>query len=111
MFASDRVEVGSLVLDVGARWDHYNASALFPRTPGFTVNNPRATLYPNAATDPAQYAAFLADTAIWTPSKGHHALSPRLRVSFPVTEKTGFRLSYSHQVQSPAAAATGRGVP
>src|SRR2546426_10686921 len=29
------------------------------------------------------------------------SLSPRLRVSFPVTEKTGFRLSYSHQVQSP----------
>jgi len=24
-----------------------------------------------------------------------------LRVSFPVTEKTGFRLSYSHQVQTP----------
>src|SRR5207244_4222628 len=32
---------------------------------------------------------------------GHRALSPRLRVSFPVTEKTGFRLSYSHQVQTP----------
>src|SRR5207245_5462129 len=64
-------------------------------------NNPRASLYPDAATDPAQYAAFLADTGIWTPSVGHRALSPRLRVSFPVTEKTGFRLSYSHQVQSP----------
>ena len=35
------------------------------------------------------------------PSTGHRALSPRLRVSFPVTEKTGFRLSYSHQVQTP----------
>ncbi|OYV64327.1 MAG: hypothetical protein B7Z72_13385, partial [Gemmatimonadetes bacterium 21-71-4] len=29
------------------------------------------------------------------------ALSPTLRVSFPVTDRTGFRLSYSHQVQTP----------
>jgi hypothetical protein len=28
-------------------------------------------------------------------------LSPTLRVSFPVTDRTGFRLSYSRQVQSP----------
>jgi len=101
LFAADRLDLGDVVLEVGARWDYYDSKALFSNTPGFIFNNPRASLYPDAATDPAQYAAFLADTGIWTPSKGHHALSPRLRVSFPVTEKTGFRLSYSHQVQSP----------
>ncbi|MBI1967063.1 MAG: TonB-dependent receptor, partial [Gemmatimonadetes bacterium] len=54
-----------------------------------------------AATDDAVYASMLADPAIWTLSVGHKTLSPRLRVSFPVTEQTGFRLSYAHQVQTP----------
>ena len=104
MFASDRVELGSLVLDVGGRWDHYNANALFPRTPGFIFNNPRATLYPNAATDPAQYAAFLADTGIWTPSRGHHALSPRLRAAYALSPSTSLRAGYGQQAQLPSFA-------
>jgi hypothetical protein len=29
-------------------------------------------------------------------------LAPSIRVSFPVTDRTGFRLSYAHQLQSPA---------
>src|SRR2546425_10142001 len=105
MFASDRVELGSLVLDVGGRWDHYNANALFPRTPGFIFNNPRATLYPNAATDPAQYAAFLADTGIWTPSRGHHALSPRLRAGYALSSRTSVRIGYGQQAELPSLVA------
>ncbi len=101
LFAADRLDLGDVVLEVGARWDYYDPKALFSTIPGFTFNNPADTLYRDAATDDAQYAAFLADREIWTPSEGHHALSPRLRVSFPVTEKTGFRLSYAHQVQTP----------
>src|SRR2546430_16015537 len=31
----------------------------------------------------------------------HNAWSPRVQVSFPVTERTNFRLSYAHQVQTP----------
>jgi carboxypeptidase family protein/TonB-dependent receptor-like protein len=101
LFAADRLDLGDVVLEVGARWDSYDPKALFAKTPGFTFGNPASSLYPNAATDDAQYAAYLADTNIWTPSKVHHALSPRLRVSFPVTDKTGFRLSYAQQVQTP----------
>lgn len=102
IFGSDRLDLGDVVLDVGVRYDYYNSNALFARTPGRTYSHPRYQAnYANAPTDPAVYAAYLADTAIWVPSAGHSALSPRLRVSFPVTENTGFRLSYSHQVQTP----------
>jgi hypothetical protein len=101
LFAADRLDLGDVVLEVGGRWDYYNPKALFSRVPGFIFNNPLAANYPDAATNDGQYAAFLADTGIWTPSQGHHTLSPRLRVSFPVTDKTGFRLSYAHQVQTP----------
>jgi outer membrane receptor protein involved in Fe transport len=33
--------------------------------------------------------------------QSHGYLSPHLQVSFPVTDRTNFRLSYSHQVQAP----------
>ena len=31
----------------------------------------------------------------------HDYLSPHIQVSFPVTDRTNFRLSYAHQVQAP----------
>jgi hypothetical protein len=102
LFVSDRLDLGDVVLEVGARYDYYNSNALFAKTPGRIYSNPvYGANYVNAPTDPAVYAAFLADTNIWAKSVGHHTISPRLRVSFPVTENTGFRLSYSHQVQTP----------
>src|SRR5262249_53957927 len=33
--------------------------------------------------------------------KSHNYISPHIQVSFPVTDRTNFRLSYSHQVQTP----------
>jgi len=33
--------------------------------------------------------------------ESHSYLSPHVQVSFPVTDRTNFRLSYSHQVQAP----------
>jgi hypothetical protein len=33
--------------------------------------------------------------------KSHHYISPHAQVSFPVTDRTNFRLSYAHQVQAP----------
>jgi hypothetical protein len=102
VFGSDRLDLGDVVLEFGLRYDSYNSNTLFPRTPLRVYTHPRYQAnYINAPTDPAQYAAFLADTLIWIKSVAHTAISPRLRVSFPVTEHTGFRLSYSHQVQSP----------
>ncbi len=35
------------------------------------------------------------------PDQRHSYLSPHVQVAFPVTEKTNFRLSYAHQVQTP----------
>jgi hypothetical protein len=39
--------------------------------------------------------------SVFQKAESHTNWSPRVRVSFPVTDKTGFRLSYSHQVQTP----------
>jgi hypothetical protein len=87
------------VLELGARWDYYNSKALFPNTPLFISSAGPALWNPLSATDDTAYANSLSRT--FTPAVGHSRISPRLRVSFPITEHTGFRLSYSHQVQSP----------
>jgi len=97
LFASDRLDLGDVVIEVGARYDYYNANALFANTPGRIYSNPAWS--PQAATNDDSLAAAI--SRVFTPSVGHHTISPRLRVSFPVTENTGFRLSYSHQVQTP----------
>jgi hypothetical protein len=102
IFGSDRLDLGDVVLEFGLRYDYYNSHTLFSRTPGRIFTHPDFTAqFATAGTDDAVYQRFLADTNVFVPSVGHHAISPRLRVSFPVTEATGFRLSYSHQVQTP----------
>jgi outer membrane receptor for ferrienterochelin and colicin len=99
LFASDRLDLGDVVLELGARWDYYNSNALFPNTPLYVSSAGPAYWNPTSATDDTAYANSVART--FTEAVGHSSISPRLRVSFPITEKTGFRLSYSHQVQSP----------
>jgi outer membrane receptor for ferrienterochelin and colicin len=99
LFASDRLDLGDVVLELGARWDYYNSNALFPKTPLYVSSAGPAYWNPASATDDTAYANSVART--FNPAVGHHSISPRLRVSFPITEQTGFRLSYSHQVQSP----------
>jgi len=105
LFASDRLDLGDVVLELGARWDYYNSHALFSKTPLFISSawDPKPggikLWNPLSATDDTAYANSIART--FDPAVGHHAISPRLRVSFPITEHTGFRLSYAHQVQSP----------
>jgi len=91
VFAEDRLDLGDVVIELGARWDYFDTGAYFQVTPGFTFDHPRFD--PQDPLDPAD--------SVFARGSGHARVSPRLRVSFPVTERTGFRLSYAHQVQTP----------
>jgi hypothetical protein len=97
LWASDRLDLGDVVLELGVRWDQMNAEALFPNSPGFISKNPLWSS--DAATNEDSLAASIA--RVFTHSVTHTAVSPHLRVSFPITERTGFRLSYAHQVNTP----------
>jgi hypothetical protein len=86
-YGEDRLDLGDVVLELGVRWDYFDTGALLPETPGriytmpgFNPDNPDSLL---------------------VRAESHATWSPRVRVSFPVTDRTNFRLSYSHQVQSP----------
>jgi Carboxypeptidase regulatory-like domain/TonB-dependent Receptor Plug Domain len=96
-WAADRLDLGDVVLELGMRYDYMDTKALFANTPGRVFTNP--AWQPDAATNDAAYQSSL--DAVFSPAEAHHTWSPRIRVSFPITEKTDFRLSYSHQVQSP----------
>ncbi|HZH41622.1 MAG TPA: TonB-dependent receptor, partial [Gemmatimonadales bacterium] len=107
-WGADRLDLGDVVIDLGLRWDYFNSEALFANTPGFIFNNPAcsATVTTqcwdrsvNSNSPDAAYQAALA--RVMTPGASHTTLSPRIGVSFPITDQTDFHLSYSHQVQSP----------
>ncbi len=104
-YIQDRLDLGDVVLELGLRWDQYNINGFFPLTPSriFThpAYDPDLTAEDMACSGAECDAPDAIDNFVWQTSKSHTAWSPRLRVSFPVTDRTNFRLSYAHQVQSP----------
>ena len=96
-YAEDRLDLGDVVIVGGLRYDYFDTKALFPFTPGrIQYSGPDANgVRTNANFDP------LNPEAQFVAAQAHHTFSPRIQVSFPVTENTNFRLSYAHQVQVP----------
>jgi hypothetical protein len=101
-YVQDRLDLGDLVFVGGLRLDRFSTGAdrpflldTFPDSPNFgryvSAWNPR---YVGSASDGRELSIRL-------PDRWHGYLSPHLQVSFPVTQRTNFRLSYAHQVQAP----------
>ena len=88
LFAENTLDLGDVVVVGGVRYDYYNSKGSHP----FFADSG----YPFPYTGRS-----LPGTAFYKPDNSHNYLSPHIQVSFPVTEKTNFRLSYAHQVQSP----------
>jgi hypothetical protein len=104
-FLEDRLDVGDIVVVGGIRYDRFSSHALRPfyldtfnvsgHTPtGQYVAFPR--LFSMPGFDPAAE-----NFGILREDPAHSYLSPHVQVSFPVTDKTNFRFSYAHQVQTP----------
>jgi len=130
LFASDRIDLGDVVLDLGLRYEGLDSKISYPRSPGRVYTDPirNAILQPDGSYAPNYYnqtnilvaytasdsamaracaaALTAADTLAWSAcnyftAEPRGALAPSVRVSFPVTDRTGFRLSYAHQLQTP----------
>jgi hypothetical protein len=89
-YAEDRLDLGDVVIDLGIRWDYFDTGVYFENVPGRLFSHPDFNR-DSVITD-----------AVFTKAQRHKTWSPRVRVSFPVTDQTGFRLSYAHQVQTPS---------
>ncbi len=106
-YVQDRLDLGDVVLEGGVRVDHFDSRALYPFAPGriFTDNDTLTTDTLNAGSNICIRPAGGFDpndpTRRFCKAPSHTAYSPTVRVSFPVTETSNFRLSYAHQVQTP----------
>jgi hypothetical protein len=85
-FVQDRVDLGDVIIDGGLRYDFFDSRA------SHQVLTDSGYAYPTIYSTTAAYAK---------PDDSHNYLSPHVQVSFPVTDRTNFRLSYAHQVQAP----------
>ncbi len=95
-FVENRLDLGDVVVVGGLRYDWYDTRASRPfatDTGGSTYAFPRVSTMPGF--DPKN------PTSLYVRDQSHGYLSPHVQVSFPVTDRTNFRLSYSHQVQAP----------
>jgi len=93
VFAEDRLDLGDVVLVGGLRYDWYHTRAKRP------VGFPVIVTHPEY--NPSDPDAFFNNPDLFREDESHSYLSPHVQVSFPVTERTNFRLSYAHQVQAP----------
>ncbi len=112
-YAQDRLDLGDVVIELGVRWDRFDTRTIFPLVPGRLFTNPAfddaltvdamTCPTPRFGADGVQGNADDCDITqyVWAPAESHSGISPRVRVSFPVTDRTGFRLSYAHQTQVP----------
>ncbi len=81
-YMQDKLEFAGMVANLGLRFDAYNF--------GVDVPVDRYDLFYPALGSPA------VGTPQWEPSQTFTSLSPRLGVSFPIGEKTAFRVQYGH---------------
>jgi hypothetical protein len=124
LFATNRLDIGDVVLEGGVRMDYYDPNGAFPRVPGFVQNVPdslRADYYRlrpgdepwnerlaqvqdcgGAETADRRRNATTGEIVCknnFVQAQSRTTFSPRIAVSFPVTVTSTFRLSYGQNVQ------------
>jgi len=82
-YGQDRLDFGDLIIDIGLRYDRFNANKEFPLIVGQNLHDE------------------FNDDAMVKPDPTSH-WSPRIGVAHPVTDKTQVRLSFGHFYQIPA---------
>jgi hypothetical protein len=105
-YAQNRLDLGDVVVELGVRYDKYDTRAIFPIVPGRIFTNPafdqeKTVEEMTCPHTRDECVGGYRDDYVWYKGKAHSSWAPRVRVAFPVTERTGFRLSYAHQTQVP----------
>lgn len=88
-YIQDKMEYRSLIMNVGLRYDYFYSNAKYSTN----------TFYPTEDFRPLP-AGF--DTAsIYADAKAKHQISPRIGISFPITDRGIIHFSYGHFFQMP----------
>jgi hypothetical protein len=104
-FLEDRLDLGDVVLVGGLRYDFYDSRAARPYvldTVSSSATFNQYSYFPTPNSYGSGGATFNNQPLVrYQDDPSHDYLSPHIQVSFPVTDRTNFRLSYAHQVQAP----------
>jgi hypothetical protein len=104
-FLEDRLDLGDVVVVGGLRYDYYNSRAARPfvlDTVSGSATFGQYSYFPSPNSYGSGGVLFNGDPLVkYVEDPSHDYLSPHIQVSFPVTDRTNFRLSYAHQVQTP----------
>lgn len=86
LYLQDKIEFQDLIINAGLRWDYINSDSKtfkYPEMPDSTVDYSTGVINPNGLVDVPSF----------------NSISPRLGLSFPVTDKTVFHTQYGKFVQ------------
>ena len=85
-YVQDKVDLSTIILNAGLRFD---------------LSDPNAGYWPSPYHVPSDLTDNTADPDSYQDADLHSQLSPRLGVSYPVSDKTVFRFGYGHYFQRP----------
>jgi outer membrane receptor protein involved in Fe transport len=88
-FAQDKIEVEDFIMNIGVRFDYFNARSKVPRDMG-DPHNDNVISHPQLSVDEAYVDA--------TPKM---QVSPRIGLAFPISENGNIHASYGHFFQIP----------
>ncbi|MBN1302555.1 MAG: TonB-dependent receptor [Melioribacteraceae bacterium] len=88
-YVQDKMEFESMILNVGVRYDYFDSDAMYSTN--------RFYPSPNIATIPTS----IDKSTLLKDAPGKHKISPRIGISFPITDKGIIHFSYGHFYQLP----------
>lgn len=98
LFATDRVTWDRLVLDLGARFDHFTPGGALPLVPGRIYSNPAWNVA--SSTDDTAYTASIG--RVLRDATGKNAVSPRASAAYAVSPRVTLRIAVGQVVEPPA---------
>jgi outer membrane receptor protein involved in Fe transport len=102
IYIQDKIEYPGFVINAGLRWDYFEPEAWKYNDP--TAPYERVIVEADTVIVGPDTVITIVDDSlapVTTTAEAKHQFSPRFGISFPVTERTVFRLSYGHFFQMP----------
>ena len=98
VYAQDKMEYAGMIVNAGLRYELYNPAGVFPKDPLDPLElNDDGTI----KLDKSTYKVGLPIIKHPVESSVKHTLSPRLGISFPITERAKLHFTYGHYYQLP----------
>ena len=98
MYAQDKIETQGMIVNVGLRYDYFDPRTIVP----FNYLNPLNQGY-NDVNDPRYGQTWDLEARLRNavPAKKKQQLSPRVGISYPITDKDVLHVTYGHYFQLP----------